>query len=63
MAVRRWQSFTGKQADAGQRDRLPFDATAELRDEDSVSQNNPIDDWLNLPTSPPFPFLETSEST
>ena len=40
MAVRRWQSFTGKQA-IRQRDRIPFDATAELRDEDSVSQPDP----------------------
>ena len=40
MAVRRWQSFTGKQA-IQQRDRIPFDATAELRDEDSVSQPHP----------------------
>ena len=40
MAVRRWQSFTGKQA-IRQRDRIPFDATAELRDEASVSQHDP----------------------
>ena len=40
MAVRRWQSFTGRQA-MRQRDRLPFDATAELRDEVNASQHDP----------------------